>query len=69
MRPAIVSKVTTFVQLMTITYYLGIQYFLALGFLELFLLSLTAFFTLVSGIHYLVIGFKIIGKPEVIQRG
>lgn len=68
MRPAIVSKVTTFVQLLTITYYLGRQYFMAIGFLELFLLSLTAFFTLASGIHYLVIGFRIIGKPEGTQR-
>ncbi len=68
MRPAIISKVTTFVQLMTITYYLGHQYFISVSFLELFLLSLTAFFTLASGIHYLVVGFKIIGKPEGIQR-
>lgn len=68
MRPAIVSKITTFVQLMTITFYLGRQYFAAVSFLELFLLALTAFFTLVSGIHYLIVGFKIIGKPETMQQ-
>lgn len=66
--PTIVSKITTFIQLITITFYLGRQYLVPLAFLEKYLLGLTAFFTILSGVHYIILGFRLIGKPESIQR-
>jgi cardiolipin synthase len=67
-KPTIISKITTFLQLITITFYLGRQYLVSAAFVEVYLLGLTAFFTIVSGVHYIIFGFRLIGKPESIQR-
>ncbi len=65
-RPTIDSKMTTLIQLATICYFLAHEYFVEFVGLELspVLIYSTAFFTLLSGAHYIIIGFKILGRPD-----
>jgi cardiolipin synthase len=62
--PTIVSKITTCIQLMTIVYYLGQDYLKKMLFIEPYLITLTALFTLLSWIQYIVIGIKVQGSQD-----
>ncbi|HIJ79109.1 MAG: CDP-diacylglycerol--glycerol-3-phosphate 3-phosphatidyltransferase [Desulfobulbaceae bacterium] len=66
-KPSLVSKVTTFLQLVTVVFQLGRGYLAGYLFLNEPIIYLTAFFTIISGVHYLVIGSRILGKPESAQ--
>jgi cardiolipin synthase len=57
-KPTFDSKITTFFQLTTICFYLGYDFLEKIHFLEIYLLAATTLFTLVSGFHYITIGFK-----------
>ncbi len=59
--PTYTSKLTTFMQLLTVAYFLGIEYLLSLLFLRDYLLVATAALTVLSCAHYLVIGFRLLG--------
>jgi len=56
-KPTIDSKATTFFQLATICYFLGYEYLSLLHEFEKILIYLTTGLTLVSGFHYILIGF------------
>jgi cardiolipin synthase len=61
-RPAFVSKVTTFLQLSTVLLTLSFRFF-SFGFDEIWALVLywvTAFFTIISGLHYMSRGMALI---------
>jgi len=65
-KPTIDSKMTTFIQLATICYFLAHDYLIRIVGID-FSTSLvysTAFLTLLSGGHYIVIGFRILGRPD-----
>ena len=59
--PTYTSKLTTFMQLLTVAYFLGIEYLLSLLFLRDYLLVATAALTVLSCAQYLVIGFRLLG--------
>ncbi len=62
MKPTVDSKLTTFVQIVTMAYLLGRNYLPIHGEgLALALIVLTAVMTAISGIHYIILGFRIIG--------
>lgn len=61
-KPTIISKVTTFVQLVTVCFILAHGYVKPFWFIANSLYQLTALFTMVSGFHYIVIGFRILGN-------
>lgn len=63
-KPTFDSKITTFMQLATICFFLGIDYVQGFFFLEEYLLFTTAFFTILSGSHYLILGFRMLGTPS-----
>lgn len=63
-KPLLTSKATTFFQLVTICFFLSIDYAGEYQFLFLYLVYLTAFFTLVSGFFYISMGFRILGHPQ-----
>ena len=64
-KPTFDSKVTTFMQLLTVCFMLGYQYWVDYLFLDDYLFFLNAFFTIVSCFHYIVIGTRILqGKFE-----
>ncbi|OGQ99495.1 MAG: CDP-diacylglycerol--glycerol-3-phosphate 3-phosphatidyltransferase [Deltaproteobacteria bacterium RIFOXYD12_FULL_55_16] len=63
-KPSLVSKVTTFLQLLTVVYYLGHQYFQPIFPAGVYLIYVTAAFTILSGVHYIVRGLGILGDPE-----
>ena len=67
-RPSLLSKATTFLQLVTVVFHLGHEYIAPLQGARLPLISLTALFTILSGAHYIVIGFRILGNPDVILQ-
>ena len=62
--PTYTSKLTTFMQLLTVAYFLGLVYIQPLLFLQDYLIFATAFLTLLSCAHYLVIGFQALGKSS-----
>jgi cardiolipin synthase (CMP-forming) len=62
-KPSITSKITTVLQLATVCFFLAYEY-LGSPLLEVSLVNLTAFFTLLSGFFYIVTGFRILGKPD-----
>lgn len=64
-RPSLLSKATTFLQLATVVFHLGQEYFTPLLWARVGLISLTAICTILSGVHYIVIGFRILGNPNV----
>ena len=61
-RPSYISKATTFMQLATIAFFLGHQYMGPLLSLEDMLIGLTALCTVLSGAHYITIGFGLLGE-------
>lgn len=64
-KPTYDGKMTTFLQLMTVFYVLGLAYIPAnLHFAGEYLVYLTAAFTLFSGGRYIAMGFRILGRPE-----
>lgn len=63
-KPTPASKITTFVQLFTICFFLGHEYTTDYWFLSAHLVNLTAFFTLLSGGQYLLQGFKILEQDS-----
>ncbi|MDA8164989.1 MAG: CDP-alcohol phosphatidyltransferase family protein [Desulfobacteraceae bacterium] len=62
-RPSLYSKVTTLVQLGTICLFLGQGYLGNHLFFQIYLVYLTSFFTVLSGLHYIAAGFRILGCP------
>lgn len=64
-KPTFVSKATTFIQLVTICFILGHDYVKEYWFLHNHFIVITALFTLLSGFHYLYIGFRILGTSEL----
>ncbi|MFZ5775654.1 MAG: CDP-diacylglycerol--glycerol-3-phosphate 3-phosphatidyltransferase [Thermodesulfobacteriota bacterium] len=67
-RPSLVSKMTTLLQLLTVAFHLGQQYLEGVLGYRHALILLTAAFTLISGAHYLARGFRILGSPEEATR-
>jgi cardiolipin synthase len=63
-KPSLVSKVTTFLQLLTVVYYLGHDFLQPIFPMGSYLLFPTAGFTILSGVHYIIRGFGILGDPE-----
>ena len=63
-KPSLVSKVTTFLQLLTVVYYLGHEYLQGFVHVGVYLIYATAAFTILSGVHYIIKGFGILGDPE-----
>ena len=64
-QPSLISKVTTFLQLVTVVFQLGQEYLVGYLFLNEPIIYVTALFTIISGGHYLVIGFRLLGNPDV----
>lgn len=64
MRPTLDSKITTFLQLVTMAYLLGKEYLPVQGWLTVVLLTSTAVFTVISGLRYIVIGIRIFENQE-----
>lgn len=56
--PTWTSKLTTVLQIVTVAYFLGLSYFLPLLFLRDYLVAATALLTLISCLHYLLIGIR-----------
>jgi len=67
-KPAFVSKITTFLQLLTVVLMLGQEYVAPLFVLRDPLIVLTSIFTILSGAHYLIRGFAILGNPDLAIR-
>lgn len=63
-RPSIYSKVTTLAQLATVCFFLGYDYLGNHLFIQIYLIYVTTFFTVLSGLHYIVAGFRILGRPN-----
>ncbi len=63
-KPSLVSKVTTFLQLLTVVYSLGHDYFQPIFSGGIYLIYATAAFTVLSGVHYIIRGLGILGDPE-----
>ena len=63
-KPSLVSKVTTFLQLLTVVFYLGHNFLMPIFPQGIYLLYPTAGFTILSGVHYIIRGFGILGDPE-----
>lgn len=64
MKPTMDSKITTFMQIVTMAYLLGRDYIPAREWLLTPLLTATAIFTVFSGLRYIAIGFRILDKEE-----
>lgn len=60
-KPSYISKATTFMQLATIAFFLGYKYMTPLLWLERPLIVATGLLTILSGAHYITIGFSILG--------
>lgn len=63
-KPSLVSKVTTFLQLVTVVFYLGRDYLQPVFPAGIHLIYPTAAFTIISGVHYIIRGLGILGDPE-----
>lgn len=63
-RPSLYSKVTTLAQLATICFFLGSDFLGNHLFFQIYLIYLTTLFTVLSGLHYIVAGFRILGRPS-----
>jgi len=60
--PTMDSKITTFLQIVTLAYLLGRAYLPVPEWLVGLLLSVTAAFTVISGLRYIAIGFRILDQ-------
>lgn len=67
-KPTLDSKITTFLQIITITYLLGRDFFPTREWLTGGLLTFTAAFTFISGLRYIVIGFQILEKHDTSKK-
>jgi len=63
-KPSLVSKLTTFFQLVTVVFHLGQEYLQNFFGLVLYLDYATAIFTIISGIHYLSRGIRILDQEK-----
>jgi cardiolipin synthase len=63
-QPTLDSKITTFFQLLTICFFLGQKHIADYWFLNIYIVGITALLTLFSGLHYVIIGFKILGRAD-----
>lgn len=63
-KPTLDSKITTFLQIVTIAYLLGRGYLPAQEWLTGLLLTTTAAFTVISGLRYIFIGFRIFDDQQ-----
>jgi cardiolipin synthase (CMP-forming) len=63
-KPSYSSKMTTLMQLVVVSFFLGHEYLGNHLFFEFLLVYITAFFTLLSGFMYIVEGFRILGHPD-----
>jgi cardiolipin synthase len=63
-RPSLVSKVTTVFQITTILLVLLIGYYPAFGRLSSVAIYGTAFFTIISGAHYIYVGTRILNEKK-----
>lgn len=61
-KPIFDSKLTTLVQLFTVCYFLAYDFATGLHFIEPYLVAIAALITVVSGFHYIIIGFRILGE-------
>lgn len=61
-KPEIDSKITTFLQMLTVCLFFELPELRELMPFREYLVFLSAAFTLVSGLHYLYIGFQVMGK-------
>lgn len=68
MQPTIDSKITTFLQIVTMAYLLGNDYLPAREWLTGSLLATTAAFTFFSGLRYIIIGFRILDTQEMCKN-
>lgn len=59
-RPSMISKTTTCLQICLVGVFLGHQYFPILVEFDQPLIYLTAIFTLLSGLHYVAVGFRVL---------
>lgn len=63
-KPTFSSKITTFVQFVTISFFLGHQYLADYWFLGNHLARLAALFTLLTGVQYILIGLNILKQKQ-----
>jgi len=63
-KPTFSSKMTTFFQLLTVLFFLARNYIDEYWFLSRHLLLLTALMTLLSGLHYIIVGIGILNQSE-----
>lgn len=63
-KPSLVSKLTTLFQLITVVFHLGQGYLVSLIGLSSYLNYTTASLTVISGVHYISRGLKILGDPD-----
>jgi cardiolipin synthase len=63
-KPEIDSKTTTFLQIVTVCLFFELPELREFMPFREYLVFLSAAFTLVSGFHYLYIGFQVLGKNE-----
>lgn len=63
-KPSLISKITTFMQLLTVVYFLGHDYFKEIFPVGSYLIYTTAACTILSGIHYMIRGLGILGDPD-----
>lgn len=66
--PTIDSKVTTFIHLTTIFFFMAHKYLTEYWFLKNYLIMLSALFALLSGLHYLFVGFRILNQNNIGTR-
>lgn len=63
-KPTLDGKATTFLQIVTIGFLLSQCYFESYQWLYLPLITITGFFTAISGMRYILIGFSLLGDSE-----
>lgn len=67
-RPSMISKITTLLQLLTVAFHLGQRHIGPFLEYRTLIIFLTAGFTILSGGHYLWRGFRILGAPNEATR-
>ncbi len=67
-KPSLISKTTTFVQLFTICFFLAENYVAGFMITKDILILLTSFITLISGFHYIARGFKNLGNTNNVEH-
>jgi len=63
-KPSLISKITTFLQFITVIAVLSNGYITFISFTITYLFYITALFTIVSGLHYMHYWFKVIGESS-----